>query len=80
MVGVTEAVPVDGICVECRRVGVHRVSPDHIRSDTDVDWLALEASDLTSFEHPCWCSDEPTWHNPVAVLTGLLRSERGDGS
>ncbi|WIV67107.1 hypothetical protein [Natrialbaceae archaeon AArc-T1-2] len=71
-------IPVDAICTGCRQVRVKRVSSDAITHQPQADPISLEASDLTSFKHVCHRCQTATWWNPVAVLTGLVRSERGD--
>jgi len=63
-------IPVDAICVGCRKTQVKRASAP---ADTDPD--ALEASDLSSFKHVCHTCQTATWWNPIAVLSGLMDSE-----
>ncbi|MFC4542009.1 hypothetical protein ACFO5R_08730 [Halosolutus amylolyticus] len=71
-------IPVDAICVGCGRVRVKRADPTEIGQENNVDAIDLEASDCTSFKHVCHPCGSATWWNPVAVLTGLLESERGE--
>lgn len=56
----TQRLPVDAICVGCKRVSVAWI--DHPPEDDD----------LTSFLQECVACDEQTWHNVHAVLSGLL--------
>ncbi len=45
----------------------------------DADPMVLEANDCTSFKHVCHRCQGATWWNPIAILTGLLESERDRG-
>ncbi|MBZ6494340.1 hypothetical protein [Natrinema longum] len=69
-------VPVDAVCVGCGRTRVKRATLEAMDHDPDTDPTTLEASDCTSFKHVCYPCQGATWWNPVAVLTGLLESER----
>ncbi|RQG87023.1 hypothetical protein EA462_15385 [Natrarchaeobius halalkaliphilus] len=71
-------VPVDAICVGCGRTRVKRASLAEMDQSPAVDPATLKATDLTSFKHVCHPCGSATWWNPVAVLSGLLESERGD--
>ncbi|WP_137288127.1 hypothetical protein [Natronorubrum halophilum] len=71
-------IPVDAICVGCGRMRVKRATPAEMDQSPQVDPTTLEALDLTSFKHVCHLCRSATWWNPVAVLTGLLESERGE--
>ncbi|QCC59417.1 hypothetical protein NP511_13440 [Natrinema thermotolerans] len=70
-------IPVDAVCVGCGRTRVKRASLEEL-DQPDADPTTLEASDCTSFKHVCYPCQGATWWNPVAVLTGLLESERGE--
>ncbi|ELZ08871.1 hypothetical protein C478_18346 [Natrinema thermotolerans DSM 11552] len=70
-------IPVDAVCVGCGRTRVKRASLEEM-DQIDADPMVLEASDCTSFKHVCYPCQGATWWNPVAVLTGLLESERGE--
>ncbi|WP_076610304.1 hypothetical protein [Natronorubrum thiooxidans] len=74
----TVGVPVDAICVGCGRIRVKRASLEELNQASHVDPATLETADLTSFKHVCHPCGGATWWNPVAVLTGLLESERGE--
>ncbi|MBZ6495631.1 hypothetical protein [Natrinema longum] len=69
-------VPVDAVCVGCGRTRVKRATLEAMDQQPDADPTTLEASDCTSFKHVCYPCQGATWWNPVAVLTGLLESER----
>ncbi|MDQ2052471.1 hypothetical protein RBH26_18565 [Natronolimnohabitans sp. A-GB9] len=71
-------IPVDAVCVGCGRTRVKRVDPAAMDHDSQVDPTTLEATDCASFKHICHSCQAATWWNPVAVLTGLLESDRGD--
>ena len=71
-------IPVDAICVGCGRTHVKRARPEEMDQHPEVDPTSLEATDCTSFKHVCHPCRGATWWNPVAVLTGLLESERGE--
>ncbi|MCW8172795.1 hypothetical protein [Natrialba swarupiae] len=70
-------IPVDAVCVGCGRTRVKRAGFEAVKP-SDFDPETLEAADLTSFKHVCHRCQSGTWWNPVAVLTGLLESERGE--
>jgi hypothetical protein len=72
-------VPVDAVCVGCGRTRVKRASLEEVDQHPQVDPTSLEASDCTSFKHVCYPCQGATWWNPVAILTGLLESERDRG-
>ncbi|PCR89408.1 hypothetical protein [Natrinema ejinorense] len=69
-------VPVDAVCVGCGRTRVKRATLEAMDCDPGADPTTLEATDCTSFKHVCYPCQGATWWNPVAVLTGLLESER----
>ena len=71
-------IPVDATCVGCGRTRVKRVALEEIGQSSQADPSALKVSDCTSFKHVCHPCEGTTWWNPVAVLTGLLESERGE--
>jgi hypothetical protein len=71
-------VPVDAVCVGCGRTRVKRASLEEVDQHPQVDPTSLEASDCTSFKHVCYPCQGATWWNPIAILTGLLESERGE--
>ncbi|OIB56227.1 hypothetical protein [Natrialba sp. SSL1] len=70
-------IPVDAICVGCGRTRVKRADLEEIGQSPQTNPTTLEAVELTSFKHVCHPCGSATWWNPVAVLTGLLESERG---
>ncbi|PCR90321.1 hypothetical protein [Natrinema ejinorense] len=72
-------VPVDAVCVGCGRTRVKRATLEAMDQQADADPTTLEATDCTSFKHVCYPCQGATWWNPVAVLTGLLESERDWG-
>ncbi|WP_226007785.1 hypothetical protein [Natrinema salinisoli] len=72
-------VPVDAVCVGCGRTRVKRASLEEMDQHPQVDPTTLEASDCTSFKHVCYPCQGAMWWNPVAILTGLLESERDRG-
>ncbi|WP_226006601.1 hypothetical protein [Natrinema salinisoli] len=72
-------VPVDAVCVGCGRTRVKRASLEEMDQHPQVDPTSLEASDCTSFKHVCYPCQGATWWNPVAILIGLLESERDRG-
>ncbi|WP_222915159.1 hypothetical protein [Natrinema sp. SYSU A 869] len=71
-------VPVDAVCVGCGRTRVTRTSLEAMEIDPRVDLSDLDAADCTSFKHVCRSCWAITWRNPIAILTGLLESERGE--
>jgi hypothetical protein len=70
-------VPVDAVWVGWR-TRVKRASLEEMDQHPQVDPTSLEASDCTSFKHVCYPCQGATWWNPIAILTGLLESERGE--
>ncbi|WP_408957256.1 hypothetical protein [Natrinema sp. 74] len=72
-------VPVDAVCVGCGRTRVKRASLEEMDQHPQANPTALEATDCTSFKHVCYGCQTATWWNPVAVLTGLLESDRDRG-
>ncbi|QCS42656.1 hypothetical protein [Natrinema versiforme] len=70
-------IPVDAVCVGCGRTRVKRASLEEI-DQGEADPTTLEATACTSFKHVCYPCQGATWWNPVAILTGLLESERGE--
>ena len=70
--------PVDAVCVGCGRTRVKRASLEEMDQQPGADLTTLEATDCTSFKHVCHRCQGATWWNPIAVLTGLLESERGE--
>jgi len=74
-----EGLPVDAVCTGCGRTRVKRASPDEADYNADADPATIEASDLTSFKHVCYPCQGATWWNPIAVLSGLLEADAGDG-
>jgi len=76
---VKSGVPVDAVCVGCGRARVKRASLEEMDQQPDADPTDFEATDCTSFKHVCYGCQSATWWNPVAVLSGLLESERERG-
>ncbi|WP_435551984.1 hypothetical protein [Natrinema sp. CGMCC1.2065] len=72
-------IPFDAICTGCRRVRVKRAKPEEVGQHPQIDPAQLEASDCSSFKHVCHHCQKATFWNPLAVLSGLLESDRGDG-
>jgi hypothetical protein len=70
------SVPVDAVCVGCGRTRVIRARIRAMEVDPQTDSTALEATDCASFTSICRSCRAVTWWNPIAVLTGLLESER----
>jgi len=56
---------------------VKRIVPEEMDQHPQIDPETLDASDCTSFKHVCKPCQGATWWNPVAVLTGLIKSEDG---
>ncbi|UHQ98912.1 hypothetical protein HYG81_24430 (plasmid) [Natrinema zhouii] len=72
-------IPVDAVCVRCGRTHVKRASLEEMDQSPEANSVTLEATDCTSFKHVCYPCEGATWWNPVAVLSGLLESERERG-
>ncbi|THE64503.1 hypothetical protein D8Y22_12735 [Salinadaptatus halalkaliphilus] len=68
-------IPIDAVCTGCGRVRVKRAEPEEMGQHPQIDPMALEATDCTSFKHVCHPCGSATWWNPVAVLTGLIESD-----
>ena len=58
-------IPVDAICVGCRRTQVKRADPTEMGQHPQTDPIDLEATDCTSFKHVCHPCGGATWGNPV---------------
>ncbi|WP_226004119.1 hypothetical protein [Natrinema salinisoli] len=72
-------IPVDAVCVGCGQTRVKRACLEEMDQQPDGDLTTLEATDCTSFKHVCYQCQGATYWNPVAVLIGLLESERDRG-
>ncbi|QCS44098.1 hypothetical protein [Natrinema versiforme] len=72
-------VPVDAVCVGCGRIRVTRTSLEAMEIDPRAALSDIDAADCTSFKHVCRSCRAITWWNPIAILTGLLESERERG-
>ena len=72
-------IPFDAICTGCQRTRVKRAQPEEVGQHPQVDPASLDASDCHSFKHVCHNCQTATFWNPIAVLSGMIESERGDG-
>lgn len=73
-----DTIPFDAICTGgCGRVKIKRARPENVGLHPQTDPLSIDTTDVTSFKHVCHVCGKATWWNPVAVLKGLIRDERG---
>lgn len=74
-----QGIPFDAICINCQRKRVKRVQPEEVGQHPQIDPTSLGASECTSFKHVCYNCQKATYWNPLAVLSDLIESNRGDG-
>jgi len=71
-------IPFDAVCTGCQKVHVKQARPLEVGLHPQIDPETIDATDCNSFKHVCHRCQRCTWWNPVAVLTGLIRTQRED--